>query len=43
MNPFMKTAIANLAEAPKMYDTENDISLKRRSNLTRHGQVAVVR
>src|SRR5665647_149427 len=29
----MKTAIANLAEAPKMYETENDISLKRRSEL----------
>ena len=29
----MKTAVANLAEAPKMYETENDISLKRRSEL----------
>jgi starvation-inducible DNA-binding protein len=29
----MKTSIANLAEAPKMYETENDISLKRRSEL----------
>jgi len=33
MNPFMKTAIANLAEAPKMYETENDLPLKRRSEL----------
>ena len=30
----MKTSIANLAEAPKMYETENDLSLKRRSELT---------
>ena len=29
----MKTSIANLAEAPKMYETENDISEKRRSEL----------
>jgi starvation-inducible DNA-binding protein len=29
----MKTAIVNFAEAPKMYETENDISLKRRSEL----------
>src|SRR5208283_996946 len=29
----MKTSIANLAEAPKMYETENDIMLKRRSEL----------
>jgi starvation-inducible DNA-binding protein len=35
----MKTSVANLAkiaslpEAPKMYETENDISLKRRSEL----------
>jgi hypothetical protein len=39
MNPFMKTATAHLAkmasapEAPKMYETENDISEKRRSEL----------
>jgi starvation-inducible DNA-binding protein len=32
-NPFMKTSNTNLAEAPKMYETENDISLKRRSEL----------
>jgi starvation-inducible DNA-binding protein len=32
-NPFMKTSIANLPEAPKMYETENDISEKRRSEL----------
>ena len=29
----MKTSITKLAEAPKMYETENDISLKRRSEL----------
>ena len=29
----MKTHIADLAEAPKMYETENDISEKRRSEL----------
>jgi starvation-inducible DNA-binding protein len=29
----MKTSNTNLAEAPKMYETENDISLKRRSEL----------
>jgi starvation-inducible DNA-binding protein len=29
----MKASIANLAEAPKMYETENDISEKRRSEL----------
>jgi starvation-inducible DNA-binding protein len=33
MNPFMKTSTANLAEAPKMYETENDISAKRRSEV----------
>ena len=33
MNPFMKTSIANLAQAPKMYETENDLSLKRRLDL----------
>jgi starvation-inducible DNA-binding protein len=32
-NQFMKTSNTNLAEAPKMYETENDISLKRRSEL----------
>ena len=30
----MNTSIADLAEAPKMYETQNDISLKRRSELT---------
>ena len=30
----MNTSIADLAEAPKMYETENDIPLKRRSELT---------
>ena len=29
----MKTSIPNIAEAPKMYETENDISLERRSEL----------
>ena len=29
----MKTSIANLAQAPKMYETENDLSLKRRLEL----------
>jgi starvation-inducible DNA-binding protein len=29
----MKTSITNLAEAPTMYETENDISKKRRSEL----------
>src|SRR6476646_2873747 len=29
----MKTSIDNLAEAPKMYETENDISKNRRSEL----------
>ena len=29
----MKTSITKLAEAPKMYETENDISKKRRSEL----------
>src|SRR5208337_5382210 len=29
----MKTSIASLAEAPKMYATENDISKKRRVEL----------
>ncbi|HEV2454571.1 MAG TPA: DNA starvation/stationary phase protection protein Dps [Verrucomicrobiae bacterium] len=29
----MKTSIVKLAEAPKMYETENDISLKNRSEL----------
>ena len=29
----MKTSIANVAEAPKMYETKNDISEKRRSEL----------
>jgi starvation-inducible DNA-binding protein len=29
----MKTSITNLAEAPTMYQTENDISKKRRSEL----------
>ena len=29
----MKTSTANLAEAPKMYETENDISEKRRVEL----------
>ena len=29
----MKKHIADLAEAPKMYETENDISEKRRSEL----------
>ena len=29
----MKTSITKLAEAPTMYETENDISLKRRSEL----------
>jgi starvation-inducible DNA-binding protein len=29
----MKTSIADLAETPKMYETENDISPKRRSEL----------
>jgi starvation-inducible DNA-binding protein len=29
----MKTSIVKLAEAPKMYDTENDISKERRSEL----------
>jgi starvation-inducible DNA-binding protein len=33
-NQFMNTSIADLAEAPKMYETQNDISLKRRSELT---------
>jgi starvation-inducible DNA-binding protein len=33
MNPFMKKNIANLAEAPTMYETENDISLARRTEL----------
>jgi starvation-inducible DNA-binding protein len=33
-NLFMKnTPIANLTEAPKMYETENDISKERRSEL----------
>jgi starvation-inducible DNA-binding protein len=32
-NPFMKRSIVKLAEAPKMYETENDISEKRRSEL----------
>jgi starvation-inducible DNA-binding protein len=33
-NPFMtKTSIVNLAEAPKMYETENDISKERRLEL----------
>jgi starvation-inducible DNA-binding protein len=29
----MKTSIANVAEAPKMYETQNDISPNRRSEL----------
>ena len=29
----MNTAIADLVEAPKMYETENDISLQRRTEL----------
>jgi hypothetical protein len=29
----MKTPIADLSEAPNMYETENDISEKRRSEL----------
>jgi starvation-inducible DNA-binding protein len=33
-NKNVKTSVANLAEAPKMYETENDIPLKRRSELT---------
>jgi starvation-inducible DNA-binding protein len=33
MNPSMKKSIANLAEAPKMYATENEISEKCRSEL----------
>jgi starvation-inducible DNA-binding protein len=32
-DPFMKTNILPLAEEPKMYETENDISLKRRTEL----------
>jgi starvation-inducible DNA-binding protein len=32
-NQFMKTSITDLAEAPKMYETQNDISQKRRSEL----------
>jgi starvation-inducible DNA-binding protein len=33
MNPFMKTPIIKLAEAPAMYETENDIALSRRTEL----------
>jgi len=29
----IKTSVANLADAPKMYETENDISLQRRTEL----------
>jgi len=32
-NQNMKTSVANLAEAPKMYETENDIPLQRRTEL----------
>src|SRR5580693_6680628 len=32
-DPFMKSPIVPLAEAAKMYETENDISLGRRSEL----------
>ena len=32
-NQNMKTSVANLAEAPKMYETENEIPLKRRTEL----------
>jgi starvation-inducible DNA-binding protein len=32
-DPFMKTNVVQLAEEPKMYETENDISLKRRTEL----------
>src|SRR5471030_160245 len=30
-NPFMKKSTTQIAEAPKMYETENDISKERRS------------
>src|SRR5580693_4052296 len=32
-DPFMKSPIVPLAEAAKMYETENDISLQRRTEL----------
>jgi starvation-inducible DNA-binding protein len=32
-DPFMKSPIVQLAEFPKMYETENDISLERRTEL----------
>src|ERR1035438_7821070 len=32
-NPVMKSSSTNLSEAPKMHETENDISLKRRTEL----------
>src|ERR1019366_4660207 len=33
INPFMKKSTTQPAEAPKMYETENDISKERRSEL----------
>jgi starvation-inducible DNA-binding protein len=32
-DPFMKSPIVQLVEFPKMYETENDISLQRRTEL----------